>query len=496
MFAAFGAASAFYGLFPLYHKGFIGIVPLLVLAFVPVAVCCLFRVLASSPLVGSQSLRFVRLASLRSTAFVAGLFLGIGAGSAALASTSFGIPLDSVTGVVGVLLDDPRLISGGKAMSTLSLKAAMGQGGVRTSAHGEVTVFFKEESAGRLQEFGRGAEVFIEGTLAAGTGGFEGTHQMSATALHVTKPAPPMERFRTNLRLALTHRFTRSPSGDPTWGGMSIALLLGIRDSLDASITSQYRYAGCSYLLALSGMHLAVIIGIISFLLKKPLGLRAAAIVGACVIATYCFIVGPLPSLSRSALMYLLGVFAILGMLKRETVSVLCITFLMQLAAAPQSGFSLSFILSYLGLLGIIVIGKWLTTIFDGMVPAFFLQPLAVSVGAFITTAGVSAWVFNDLRPIGILAGILLTPLTTLFMVVSLGWLGVDMLFPSLSFLLGKPLSLMYWLMEKIALTASYVPGLNMSPYMVITLSLLVIVLLALLEYRRRKITSRLDAFA
>jgi competence protein ComEC len=108
-----------------------------------------------------------------------------------------------------------------------------------------------------------------------------------------------------------------------SWGGLALALLVGIRDSLDSNLTRQYRDAGCSYVLALSGMHLAVLISIISFFLKKPLGLKKAAIAGAAVILLYCFIVGPMPSLDRSLLMYLLGVLAVLGALPKEPISLL-----------------------------------------------------------------------------------------------------------------------------------------------------------------------------
>ncbi|MDR1859097.1 MAG: ComEC/Rec2 family competence protein [Treponema sp.] len=494
--AACGAAFAFYCLFPIYRQGFIGIDALLVLAFVPVAALCLFRVIASWPLAGEgqQTFRLIRLVSLGATAFVAGLALGIGAGTRVQPAISFGIPEDTVAGVTGILLDDPRIVSGGRAMSTLSLKMAMGERGVRTSARGEITVFFMEESAERLKEFGRGAEVLAEGNLRAGKGGFEGSYVLAAETLHVTRPAPPLERFRTGLRLSLTRRFAAS-SEDGAWGGMALALLLGIRDNLDTGIASLYRNAGCSHILALSGMHLAGLVAVISFLLKKPLGLRPAALVGAAIIVAYCFVVGPLPSLNRAALMYLLGVLAVIGMLKRDALSILCIAFVIQLVITPQAGLSLSFILSYLALAGILTVGELINSFFKGQLPAFVLQPVAASVGAFIATAGVSAWFFNDLRPVGIIASLVLTPLTTLFMVGSMAWLGLDLALPSLSFLLGKPLSLLYWLMEKAALAASYLPGIRANQYLIISLSLFSIAVLAWLEHRRSRIAGRLDPF-
>ena len=515
---ALGAVLSYYWLFPLFRSGAISINLLLVLFFIPVSFLCFLRVLESFPILVEEKpetnrqlltrqLRLPRffwnpqLLILWTTAFSAGLAVGIAVSTRISDTVNFGIPEDTVLGISGTLLDDPRVISNGKAMSALSLKMSIGNNGVRATANGQITVFFPEESAGRLKEFGRGTNISAEGELRpnAGTGGSGlnsfGKYTFTAKSLHITKTAPPLERFRTGLRLGLTGRFSDS-HGTGAWGGLSLALLLGIRDNLDTGFASLYRNAGCSYILALSGMHLAIIVSLISFLLKKPLGLRLSVIAGAVIIIAYCFIVGPLPSLNRAALMYLLGVIAILGMFKRDMLSLLCLAFLLQIFVTPSSGFSLSFILSYLALAGILVIGKGINGALMGIIPAVLLQPLSASLGAFIATAGVSAWFFTDIRPIGILAGLALAPLATVFMVLSIMWLCLDLITPFLSFLPGKILSLLYLLMEKTATLAAVAPGVNANPFLIILLSLLITSTILWLDWRRRVIAGRLEPFA
>jgi len=492
--AACGAALSYYLLFPLMRSGHIGVSVFLALAFVPVAVLCLSRVLASFPAaVGAdrETARVLRALPASLTAFAAGLALGIGAGAGVSHGPVFGVPREAVTGVSGVLLDDPRPVSGGRAMATLSLRSALGAAGVRATATGELTVFFREENAERLREFGRGTEVFAEGRLQSTDRGYS----FGADSLHVTAPAGSPDRFRTKLRLDLARRFADAP-GEAAWGGLALALLLGVRDNLDSGLTTLYRNAGISYILALSGMHLAVIIALVSFLLKKPLGVRPAAIAGAVVIIAYCLIVGPLPSLYRSALMYVLGVLAVLGMLKRESLSVLSMAFVVQLVFAPQAGVSVSFVLSYLAMVGILVPGRSLGGLLRGRVPPFVLGPFALSVGAFVGTAGVVAWVFGDIRPVGIFAGLVVAPLTTVFMVGSMAWLAVDVVLPGLSPLLSRPLSLLYRAMEETARLAGFLPGVRVSPYLVLLFSLVLAVGLVLLDRRLRARRGRLEPFA
>jgi len=483
----------------------------LVFLFVSVVVLSFFYVLASFCGKGivpkrydndllldgrSHESRLLQLTAACSAAFAVGLMLGICAASSGRRDASFAIMPEKVTAIEGALLEDPRIISGGRAISVLSLQRCAGEGGLRASSKGEITVFFPQESAERLKSFGRGAEVFAEGRLRSTETGWT----FSADSLHVVKPAPPIERMRTNMRLGLIDRFNetekegKEPSGLSDGGGLALALLLGIRDNLDTNLAAMYRNAGCSYILALSGMHLAVLAAILAFLLKKPLGLKASSIAGAVIIVLYCFIVGPMPSLNRAALMYLLGVIAILGALPREPLSILSLSFLIQIVISPSAGYSISFILSYLALVGILMIGRPLHSLFAGKAPDFILQPLSASCGAFLVTAGVTCFSFGVIVPMGIITGLVLVPLTTIFMAGSLLWLVLDFL--SLSGFLSFPLSLLYRLMEGIIFFAGRLGGISAGkPFVILVFSLVISLLIVILEYKQRRARLKLQPF-
>jgi competence protein ComEC len=464
------------------------------LAFLPLALCIfniilslfvlsLFRVLSSL----YRENRTLQLTSICSVALSAGLMLGVCAAGAGHKEINFSLETERIIAVEGILLEDPRVISGGNVMVTLSLQRCAAEGGIRASSKGEITVFFPQESAEKLKEFGRGASVFAEGRLRKSS---QSGWTFSASSMHIVKPASSIERLRTDIRQHLTKRFDGKK-----WGGLAIALIIGIKDNMDTNLTVLYRNAGVSYILALSGMHLAVITAIISFLLRKPLGVKTAAVTGAVIICLYWFVVGPMPSLNRSTLMYLLGVVTILGFLPKKPLYILALSFLIQIIITPAAGNSLSFSLSYLALAGLLIITPLLSSLFAGKVPDFILQPVAVSCGAFIATAGITGFSFGIIVPMEIITSLFIVPLTTIFMIGSIGWLILD--FISLSSFLNLPLSLLYGAMEGIVKIAGNVPGISVgSPSLIFSLSVVLSLLIFIFEKKQRMARLKLQPFS
>jgi competence protein ComEC len=336
-------------------------------------------------------------------------------------------------------------------------------------------VYFPAGAIPRLRGFGRNSEVYLEGKFLPGTAAAGDAFR--ATGVHITRPAPPLEALRTGIRIGLSDRFAPHD-----WGGLALALLLGTRDNLDGDLAEAYRRAGCAPVLALSGMHLAIVSSVIAFLLKKPLGLRGAAVGGALFIILYVFLVGAQPSLERAAIMYLLGTLAVLGALPKKTLPILALAFLIQLILEPASGDSLSFILSYLGLGGMLLGGLIIRDLCRGTLPDFLAQPLSASLGAFIATAPVVAACFGSLRPVGILAGLAVIPLTTLFMILAMAYLALSLVLPPLALLLGKGLAVLYRLLGFLVEFAGKAPGIEVSQGgLVLGVSLLVLAALFLI---------------
>jgi competence protein ComEC len=374
------------------------------------------------------------------------------------------------------LRDDPFLTKRKEqAIGILSLKRAKGFGKVETSAQGDVTVLFPESAIPRLREFGRGCEVRIGGSFLEGKR--NGALVFSAKSMYITKSAPRVEQFRTRLRADLAERFSEF-----AWGGLGLALVFGIKDDIDSTLSKRYQEAGCSHVLALSGMHLSIVSAVLAFFLKRPLGVRAAAVAGAVFIIAYIYLVGNFPSLNRAALMYLLGTIVVLFNLPKDALSILAITFMLQIVFYRREGMSVSFILSYLALLGILVLSKPIYNFFRGWMPDPLGRSLAVSIAAFLCTAAASAAFFSVLRPIGIIAGLVVVPLTTFFMIGAMFAMAASFIPLPLSPLLYKPLALLYEVISRIVTWASFSPALpasNTALVLSVTLGLAGFILIA-----------------
>ena len=425
VFAAMGMAAAYYS-YPFLSAAAGGLHLLFAVLFLLVAAISFVRTLrfyprAASPAGVAAPALFSR-AGILLVAVAVGFALGIASRQSVTGAAQTGLPHERVTAVSGILRQDPRSLQTGSGFGSLQLTEVSGAGGIRACARGNLTVFFPADTIPRLKEFGRGSEIYADGVLTHGVRG----PVFRATSVHVVKPAPPLQQFRTGLRLTLLETFTarqdsRYGTGQgPVWGALASALLLGVRDDLDTEFSAAFFNSGTSYILALSGMHLAIISGILAFFIRRPLGVRRASLVGALFIVFYVFVAGPQPSLVRSAIMYIIGTFALWTLLKKKILAVLSMAFIIQLTVQSETGLSLSFILSYVALAGMVTLGAAFHGLFRGRLPEIINKGVSASLGAFISTAAVVAVYFGSLRPIGIIAGLVVALLCTLFMAAAL----------------------------------------------------------------------------
>lgn len=138
------------------------------------------------------------------------------------------------------------------------------------------------------------------------------------------------------------------------------ALLTGDRSSLDDSVMNSFRDSGASHILALSGLHLGIIYGILlkvtSIFGKHPTvkAVRSLIIISLCGI--YTLATGASPSLVRAFLFILINETARLTHRSNNPLRVYCAALFIQTAINPQVISSTGFQLSYLAMAGIFLL--------------------------------------------------------------------------------------------------------------------------------------------
>lgn len=138
------------------------------------------------------------------------------------------------------------------------------------------------------------------------------------------------------------------------------ALLTGDRSSLDGSVMNSFRDSGASHILALSGLHLGIIYGILlkvtSIFGKHPTVKAVRSLIIILLCGIYTLATGASPSLVRAFLFILVNETARLTHRSNNPLRVYCAALFIQTAINPQVISSTGFQLSYLAMAGIFLL--------------------------------------------------------------------------------------------------------------------------------------------
>ncbi|MFW6215282.1 MAG: ComEC/Rec2 family competence protein [Alkalispirochaetaceae bacterium] len=346
--------------------------------------------------------------------------------------------------VEGVLLTDSLPGRGEAERYRMRVDSLLSPAGEGSSASGEVELLV---SGGARGVAGSGISVTLDkGELEALASG-RGVVRLRAAEVALTPPTGMLEAIRGDLRSALERRLRRLGS-EP--GALARALLLGDRSALDPALPELIRRSGGTHLLALSGMHLALIAMLLSALLSPLLG-RLGMVVVTALLGVYFWLVGPIPSLLRALLMFGLAAALRLRGRRSDPKSLLAAALLIALLLAPTLAESLGWRLSTLALAGILWIGVPLQRLVPRIPGARIARGVMISASALIATTPLTLRVFSEAYPVSLVSSLLLTPLILLSLLLVLLSLPALQLLPGLTLPVRLAADLLYRLIEETA---------------------------------------------
>ena len=213
------------------------------------------------------------------------------------------------------------------------------------------------------------------------------------------------------------------------------ALLLGIRDGLPSEIREDFAKTGTTHLLAISGLHVSILVGLVSLGSAALLGRRGQIyiVIPLLFVWVYAVLTGFSPPVIRAAIMASLYLWAILLGRQRSGLTALSAAAALMVAVDPDLLEEVSFQLSFVSMAGLLLLGPWFRAgglrlvarywkpegVAGGLVK-FLVEASAISLAVILATFPIIGFNFQFLSPVGLPATVLVLPALPLALVSSL----------------------------------------------------------------------------
>ena len=301
----------------------------------------------------------------------------------------------------------------------------------------------------------------------------------------------PLARLSCAAREGVVKRIERAFGED---AGFFTAVLLGDKSELEAARISAFRASGTAHLLAISGFHMGVVVGVVGALVpKRKRGLRFG--VTCAVMLLYCTLAAYAPGFVRAAIMTFFLMLSALLDREGDSLTSLSAALLLILAFNPYQLYSIGLQLSFSACFGIVLFSRSISTFLEKhRFPGKLASALATTVSALFGTFVFQLRYYSSFSPYTVLANLIAVPVFSL--VVILGLLVTALCFispPAAAFLAAAPRGLLFAI-EKFLGFLSHLPlaSMEFNPASGFCCLIWLAALFALSEYTLRSLKKRL----
>ncbi|MCD2223844.1 DNA internalization-related competence protein ComEC/Rec2 [Listeria cossartiae] len=233
---------------------------------------------------------------------------------------------------------------------------------------------------------------------------------LEASSLSISEKVSPSILMRIqNIRLQTIAHISENLS--PKINPYFLALITGEKNGFSPEMYETYQQMGVVHLLAISGLHVNLLIGAIYFLLLKFSITRERAII--CLLAFlpfYVIFTGANPPVIRAAMMTALLLLSEKYATKWSSFSVICLSFILFFLLQPYVIYEVGFQLSYAVSFGIILSSRQILTRQQNA----FTKSLAISFVSTIMSSVVMMYHFYSFSWVGIFFNLLYVPIFTI----------------------------------------------------------------------------------
>ncbi len=218
-------------------------------------------------------------------------------------------------------------------------------------------------------------------------------------------------RFRESIQKKLkSHAFTKEQLA------IINALVLGQRQGIDTEMNKQYAAAGMMHILAVSGLHVGIILLLLRLVTRPISGYKLRYIRSGLIIILiwlFAILTGLSPSVLRAATMFSFLEASVLLGSKKESGNALIASAFVLLLFDPLLVYQVGFQLSYLAVLAILWIQPWLSALLTikNRILRFFWNTATVTTAAQLGVMPLSLFYFHQFPGLFLVSNLLVLPL-------------------------------------------------------------------------------------
>jgi len=282
------------------------------------------------------------------------------------------------------------------------------------------------------------------------------------------------------------------------------AILLGMRGSLPYDLLQSFYATGTTHLIAISGMNLTILLGMVLAMTIWIFGRKNRAYfwISLCFIWLYTVLTGMPASMVRAAIMGSVFLLAELLGRQRNGLAALVLAAALMTAAEPRVLWDISFQMSFLSMLGLILIASYLIDFASPHLPGrqsrhivrlkkIIVISFATTLAAVITTWPVTALSFHSFSMVSAPATFFSMPSFPGIIITSLLTATAGLAWPPLGTVLGwiAWLFLSYFLLVVqifSSIPAAYIREIELQPWQAIAYYIVLGLILSGIKYRQQ----------
>lgn len=208
------------------------------------------------------------------------------------------------------------------------------------------------------------------------------------------------------------------------------AILVGDKSGID----NEYRYlfldSGTSHIMAISGLHIGIIIGFLTVVFGRINTFKKLALISSA-LYMYNLLVGGGSSITRAIILYIIVCFCSLLDKRVDIINILSIMASMILLKNPYVIYNISFQLSYLSMISIVIFMKYIDKY-------IYSKIISGTIASSILTGPIILYYFNSYSLVSIMGNLVMIPIIGLIIILDVFSLLLFYLWKEIGIIIAK----------------------------------------------------------